>query len=627
MKLASIFPPRFLAPLLASLAVACAQPAQPASPDPGAQPPAAAPAPPAEPALRRLDDPAADAAPAGTKSPAPQQQRRPRTTTRDEVPFGSQTVPAGNTVHDAVAIFGSVEVEGVVKGDAVAVRGDVRVAPAGRIEGDAVAVLGRVLMAGAAGKDIVSVLGGVEIDGPVGGEVISVLGPLKLGPNAIVERDVIVVAGKLMRDEGAVIKGSVQHISVPGLDDFEWLFTWLRECAMLGRPLGFHGQLGWAWAIAFGFLGFYLLLALLFGRGVTLCAATFERRPAMSILAALLTVMLSPVVIVILALTIIGGLLVPFVGAALFFAGLFGKVVMLAWLGRRFTKFFGDGPLGGPVFATLLGGLVVLLIYTIPFVGFTAYKLVSWLGLGAVMLTIVEAMQRNKRPPAAAAAAAGPAPMPPPSPSVPSAPAPVPAAPLAVLEAPAVTAPLPPPPAPLDPPAASPAAAGFIASPPPAYAPRDAAPAPVPPPAPRAPALDETALPRANLLLRLAALALDGVLIGVLLGFLGSIVPRFLHFHDGPGGFLLVLAIYAAVMWTLRGTTIGGVVCGLKVVRRDGRALDGTTAFVRALGCFLSLVVAGLGFIWIAFDEEQQAWHDKIAGTIVVRMPKGTSLV
>jgi uncharacterized RDD family membrane protein YckC len=234
----------------------------------------------------------------------------------------------------------------------------------------------------------------------------------------------------------------------------------------------------------------------------------------------------------------------------------------------------------------------------------------------------VEAMQRNKRPPAVATAAASPAGVPPPAPPV--EPAPVPIAPLAVVEAPAVAVP---PPAPLDPPA--PAAAGFIASPPPAYAPRAATPAPAPLPAPalRPPAIDETALPRANLLLRLAALALDGVLIGVLLGFLGSIVPRFLHFNDGPGGFLLVLAIYAAVMWTLRGTTIGGVVCGLKVVRRDGRALDGTTAFVRALGCFLSMIVAGLGFIWIAFDEEQQAWHDKIAGTIVVRMPKGTSLV
>ena len=80
-------------------------------------------------------------------------------------------------------------------------------------------------------------------------------------------------------------------------------------------------------------------------------------------------------------------------------------------------------------------------------------------------------------------------------------------------------------------------------------------------------------------------------------------------------------------MWKLRGSTIGGIVCGLKVVRLDDRPLDWSTAVVRALGCFLSFVVMGLGFIWVAFDDQKQSWHDKIAGTTVVRVPKGVSLV
>ncbi|HEY4989416.1 MAG TPA: AIR carboxylase family protein, partial [Opitutaceae bacterium] len=40
-----------------------------------------------------------------------------------------------------------------------------------------------------------------------------------------------------------------------------------------------------------------------------------------------------------------------------------------------------------------------------------------------------------------------------------------------------------------------------------------------------------------------------------------------------------------------------------------------------------SVLALGLGFIWIAFDREKQGWHDKIAGTVVVRLPKGSSLV
>ena len=77
----------------------------------------------------------------------------------------------------------------------------------------------------------------------------------------------------------------------------------------------------------------------------------------------------------------------------------------------------------------------------------------------------------------------------------------------------------------------------------------------------------------------------------------------------------------------MKGTTIGGVICGLKVVRLDERPVDWGTAIVRTLGCFLSLAVVGLGFIWVAIDDERQSWHDKIAGTTVVRVPPGASLV
>ena len=83
---------------------------------------------------------------------------------------------------------------------------------------------------------------------------------------------------------------------------------------------------------------------------------------------------------------------------------------------------------------------------------------------------------------------------------------------------------------------------------------------------------------------------------------------------------LLVLAAYGAAMWKLRGATIGGIVFDLQVVRLDGQPIDWETAIVRALACFLSLAVAGLGFFWIAFDHGKQAWHDKIAGTAVVRV-------
>jgi uncharacterized RDD family membrane protein YckC len=114
----------------------------------------------------------------------------------------------------------------------------------------------------------------------------------------------------------------------------------------------------------------------------------------------------------------------------------------------------------------------------------------------------------------------------------------------------------------------------------------------------------------------MGALFIDMILVGVALAVLNS-----------DGVFVLALVIYGAVMWKLKGTTVGGIVCNLKVVRVDGREVDWTTAVIRGLSCFLSLAFVGLGFVWIAFDPNRQAWHDKIAGTLVVRMPQGVSLV
>lgn len=599
----------------------------------------------AEPELRRIDEPAAERTSSTSVTRTTNPDGSTTTETRrvhtrrgsGEFPMGDHHVPVGGRIEDAVSIFGSTWVEGTVDGDAVSVGGDTRVSSTGSVDGAAVAVFGRLELDGKVRGEAVGVIGGVKVNSHVGGEVVAVLGGLELGPKAVVDGDVVVVGGKLKKDPSAVINGNVVNVPIlGGFGDLDWLVTWFKRCVLLGRPLAFGEHLGWAWAVAGSFLAFYLLLALLFPRGIEKCAVTLETRPGYSVLTSFLTVFLTPVAIVLLAVTVIGAVLVPFVGIALFGAKLFGKAVMLAWIGRRFTGFFGDGPLGRPVFAVLIGGTLVLLLYTVPIFGFLLYKLLSWLGLGVVVYTLALAMKREKPPVPPAAPVSDPATgaVPPSTPvTMPAAPmtsagfaaAGAAVAPVAVSQAsfvpePAVAAP--------------PVSSGFTGP--------DPVPTPtaVPPPpmggatlpplaaAPRVPLtpLITATMPRATFMVRIAALLLDLVLIGMLVAFVNGVLPRFLQL-EAPAVVLLFLAIYGAVMWKLRGTTIGGIVCGLKVVRLDNRPVDWATAWVRALSCFLSLVVAGLGFIWIAIDEEKQSWHDKIAGTVVVRVPKGVSLL
>jgi uncharacterized RDD family membrane protein YckC len=485
--------------------------------------------------------------------------------------------------------------------------------------GDVVSILGNTRVTGPVADSAVAVLGNTYVDAKVGGDVVAVLGNVELGPNAEVGGDVVSVLGVVKRDPAAIVHGSVQrvlNVDVGGISGFKWLDTWITHCLLYARPLAFAPGLGWAWTLALGFLAFYACLALMFRSSVDQCVHTLDTQPGHTALASLLATLLTPVLIVLLCITVIGIAAVPFVVAALFCAGLFGKAVMLAWLGGRITG-RRPGPVGHPAVAVLIGGALILVLYVIPVVGFLVYKLLGFFGFGAVVYTLIlrsrERRAVNNPPPSGGIAPAAPAP----GPSMPGATA-------SASTAGATMA------------SASMAGPGWTAGPasgagevPPGDATPGAGAAPGagatqgPAAAPYTggfsapPAHISAAMPRAGFWIRMVALLLDVILIGILMSMLHP-------FHDVH---IVILAIYGAVMWKLRGATVGGIVFDLHVVRVDGRPIDWETAIVRALGCILSLVVVGLGFIWIAFDPNNQAWHDKIAGTVVVQAKKGAPLV
>lgn len=527
----------------------------------------------ADDSLRRLDTatPAPTAAVTTGTAPADAhdsdetrvETRRHRRHSADGPPFGNHTVAAGSTVRELISFLGN----SVLHGES---------------EQGVVSILGNTTVTGKSGGEAVAVLGDVVIDGEVSDQVVAVFGNVTLGPKAVVRGDVVVIGGSLERDPAAVVDGNVQDVNLFfHASDFNGFKTWFHECALWGRPLAFHSDLGWAWTLAISAFALYVLLALLFPRAFDKCAETLERRPGSSLLSVLLTVLITPVLIVVLVATGIGIILLPFVIIGLIVGSVFGKAVMHAWLGRRITKYLPEGPMRHAAMATLIGSVLLLLLYTVPFLGFFLWKVLDVIGLGVVVYALILVMRGNRPAPA-------------PTPVVP--PTPVPPTPSAATPdgVPSATA-MP----------ADPAAAGFAGA---AAGPAAAA---VPPPV-----IPVTALPRAGFWIRLLASLLDVVVVGVVVGITNT-----------GSWFLLLFAAYCVALWALKGTTIGGIVCGLKVVRLDERKVDWTVAIVRGLSGFLSLAVAGLGFVWVAFDKDRQSWHDKIAGTVVVVVPKGVSLI
>jgi uncharacterized RDD family membrane protein YckC len=137
-------------------------------------------------------------------------------------------------------------------------------------------------------------------------------------------------------------------------------------------------------------------------------------------------------------------------------------------------------------------------------------------------------------------------------------------------------------------------------------------------PVPVAVASELVMLPHATFLDRLAAFVLDLILVSILAAMLGDLFET----RHGPNPFLLLLLAYHIGFWAWKGTTVGGIICQLRVVRVDGEPLRWVDALVRGLSSIFSLAVLGLGFLWILKDPDRQAWHDRIAGTYVVKVPR-----
>ena len=84
---------------------------------------------------------------------------------------------------------------------------------------------------------------------------------------------------------------------------------------------------------------------------------------------------------------------------------------------------------------------------------------------------------------------------------------------------------------------------------------------------------------------------------------------------------LLICAAYCTYFWSAsgKGQTLGSRSLNIRVVKTDGTYLDPVGAFLRFIGLVFSMLIFFVGVLWAAFDAQGQGWHDKLAGTRVVK--------
>ena len=79
-------------------------------------------------------------------------------------------------------------------------------------------------------------------------------------------------------------------------------------------------------------------------------------------------------------------------------------------------------------------------------------------------------------------------------------------------------------------------------------------------------------------------------------------------------------AIAVILFWIYKSATPGKMALGLKIVdAKTGRAASNPQLIGRYFGYYVSIIPLMLGMIWVGIDKKKQGWHDKLAGTLVVK--------
>ena len=447
------------------------------------------------------------------------------------------------------------------------------------------------LGAGESTHDVVVVVGNADISGHATGDVVVVLGTARLSSTASVDGDFVVVGGTAVAASGATVGGDAVVFGggLEAPDDFKprgesvivgsaslggrlnAFLPWITRGLLWGRPI--VPGLPWVWGVVGIFFVVYLAINLVFDAPVRACAVTLADKPLTAFAVGLLVLLLAGPVSALLTISVIGIVVVPFVFCALVVAGIVGKVGTARWIGMGIARQeSGTEETRRPsLIPFAIGFAIITTAYMVPGLGFVAFALLGVLGLGAATLAFVAAYRRENPAPPARVSPSGAASVPSQLESAPP-----------IGDVPAVA----------------------VSPPAPAGAPATGA--------------DLTSFPRAAFRDRLAAFVLDVILV--------ALVYEILDVFRRDNTIALLLLAYHIGFWAWKGTTVGGIICQLRVVRVDGAPLRPADALVRGLASIFSLAVLGIGCLWILKDPERQAWHDKVAGTFVVKVPRNWPL-
>lgn len=295
----------------------------------------------------------------------------------DLLAAGAIVTISGTVTADARVVGGRVSISGQIGRNLTVGGGMIETAGTGRVEGAMVAGGGSVHLAGPVAKSLNVGGGEVILSNDIGGHVNAAAGTLRVTSNAKIEGNLSYMGqGSPIIDDPAVVKGRVTERA------FRTLRMPQPEQILAGLAMG---KLLFAGISFVSTLVLGLVLIHFYPIATELTVANLSRRTLASFGMGLLLCLLGPIVILLLAATLLGIPLALVAAAGLFLLLYLSRVFAITWLGWGLLRGLGRAPGARGAFVT--GLILYFLLTLIPFAGGFVMLLTTMIGTGALLLS------------------------------------------------------------------------------------------------------------------------------------------------------------------------------------------------------------------------------------------------
>ena len=227
-------------------------------------------------------------------------------------------------------------------------------------------------------KDAVAVGGSVSVNGKVRDSAVAVGGSVILGPNAVIGKDVVSIGGAVKQAQGSKIHGDVVELNIPGVSAIIPFFFKDTSSSWFWT---------FKFTTLLGFLALAVLMVAVLPKPFNLISTNVQQNLGKIILWGILGLVVLIPLAIFLAISVIGIPLIALEVFLVGIAFLVGYIAIAQLIGDKIAALM-MRPALGVIWLTLMGLLAIWLISWVPFLGSIVKAVVIVLGFGGVLTTL-----------------------------------------------------------------------------------------------------------------------------------------------------------------------------------------------------------------------------------------------